>query len=104
MAKFEIGNVLKVLLIVSILPTLTAAFGTTVPGLDLINGILPLLIIIPLFEEMDFGEYGNLIKPLIMIPMVLNIMNGLGFTVLDSQTVNLIQTMVIVGLIMKIAE
>ena len=88
------------------IPTLVGALGVDLGGtFDLITGILPLVLILSIMNELDFGgEMGEVIKPLITIPFVFQIIEGLGVTVIDPQLLDMVTTVVLIGVIMKVFE
>ena len=102
----EIGDIIKPLLIIALIPTLIGALGVDLGDtFDLITSILPLVLVLSIMNELDFGgEMGEVIKPLIVIPFVFQIVEALGVTVIDPQLLDMVTTVVLIGVIMKVFE
>ncbi|MEM4620477.1 MAG: hypothetical protein QW607_09725 [Desulfurococcaceae archaeon] len=102
------GEIIKPIMVMAILPPLLNAFGFASelgPAFNLVLQLLPLAVVLSIIDELDFGGgIGEMVKPLITLPFLFGVINALGIASFDTQMLGVVQTLVILGVILKVFE
>ena len=105
--SMDIGDIIKPLLIFAILPQLlsTLGLGSTVPGLDIVSSILPMILIISILDKLDLGKWGEKLKPALILPYVIQLISTLGGTTTDlTQLMSVVNLMVYIGVLSAVFD